>query len=53
MNALSRVLVHWVYPAERPSLVPFQIRRWLVNAVLPLLVLVHRGQCVLSRWVRL
>lgn len=52
MNALARVLVRWVYPADRASLVPFQARRRLVNAVLPLLVLVHRGQRALGRWVQ-
>jgi len=46
-DAAAIVLVHWTYPAYRPALLPFVVRRTITNMVLPVL---WRGY-KLSKWL--
>lgn len=47
LNALGGALVRWVYPADRPSLLPFVVRRALVDVALQGLLMAYK----LGRWL--
>lgn len=47
LNRIAAVLVRWVYPADRPSLLPFPVRHAASNTALWCLVRVYW----LGRWL--